>query len=164
MFKVNDCVVYGSTGVCRITEQIRGKDIEGRDTFFYVLHPVFRDNMTIKAPVANAGALMRSVITKEEVLILIDAMPEKEPLRFADKRQRYTAFKFALKTGAHDEWIQIIKTLYLEKCKSGNPEKKLTKSDEEIMTTAEQRLYEEFAIALDMVPEEVLPFILERLS
>ena len=164
MFKVNDCVVYGSTGVCRITELIRDKDIEGGETFFYVLHPVFRDNMTIKAPVANAGALMRSVITEEEVLALIDTMPEKEPLLFGDKRQRCTAFKFALKTGAHDEWIQIIKTLYLEKHKSGNLEKKLTKSDEDIMTAAEQRLYEEFAIALGIAPEEILPFIRKRLS
>lgn len=164
MYKLNDCVVYGSTGVCRITEITRDKDIDGNEVDFYVLHPVFRDNMTIKAPVEKSATLMRSLIPREEVLALIDSMPEKEPLLFGDKRQRGLAFKFALKTGTHEEWIQIIKTLYQEKQRSNSVEKKLTKSDEDIMSTAERQLYEEFAIVLDISPDEVVPFIFQRLA
>jgi CarD family transcriptional regulator len=43
-------------------------------------------------------------------------------------------------------------------------EKKLTKSDEDIMSTAERQLYEEFAIVLDISPDEIVPFIFQRLA
>ena len=37
------------------------------------------------------------------------------------------------------------------------------KTDEEIMNTAEKNLYEEFAIALNISPEEVVSYIHERI-
>lgn len=41
--------------------------------------------------------------------------------------------------------------------------KKLTKTDEDIMNIAEKQLSEEFAVALDISPDEVLPYILEHI-
>lgn len=164
MFKLNDYVVYGSTGVCQITDTIKDKHINDEEIEYYVLHPVFNDNMTIKVPIANSSILMRSVITKDDVLSLIAAMPGKEPLLFDDKRQRSKDFKAVLKQGNHEEWIKIIKTLYLEKKEKSAVDKKLTKSDEDIMNTAERQLYEEFAIALNISPDEVVFYILEHIS
>lgn len=39
----------------------------------------------------------------------------------------------------------------------------IMKTDEEIMNTAEKNLYEEFAIALNISPEEVVSYIHERI-
>ena len=50
MFEVNDYIVYGLTGVCRITD-IAKDEISNNDTEYYELLPVSKDNLTIKVPV-----------------------------------------------------------------------------------------------------------------
>ncbi|HWR43229.1 CarD family transcriptional regulator [Sporomusa sp.] len=163
MFKVNDYVIYGSTGVCKITDIGRDK-YSSDETEYYILHPVHNNNMTIKTPVNNPSVLMRPILTKDEVLSLITSMPEKETFLIDNNRERSITFKAALKTHQDEELIRIIKTLYLEKQAKSVVNKKLTKTDEDIMNTAEKQLYEEFAIALNISPDEVLPYILEHIS
>lgn len=159
MFKVNDYVVYGSTGVCQITDISKGESVSGDETEYYVLNPVYISNMTIKIPVNNPNILMRALITKDAALSLIAAMPENETIWIDDERQRSTTFKAALKTGKNEEWIKIFKTLYLEKTAKSAVGKKLSKTDEDILNTAERQLYEEFAIALNISTDEVIPYI-----
>jgi CarD family transcriptional regulator len=103
---------------------------------------------------------MRSILTKEEVLSLIAAMPGEETIWIEDSRERSDFFKTILKKGTSQEWIKLIKTLYLEKESRLATGKSLTSTDEEIMRAAEKQLNEEFAIALNISPDEVLPFIL----
>lgn len=162
MFKVNDYILYGATGVCQITDII--KDKYGSDeSEYYVLHPVYGNNMTIKIPVKN-DVLMRPVLTKDEVLSLIASMPEKETFWIDDQRERNNTFKSALKSQQDEELIKIIKALYQQKQAKAVVNKKLTKTDEALMNAAEKQLYEEFAIALNISPDEVLPFIHKYIS
>lgn len=163
MFKVNDYVVYSSTGVYKIIDIIKEKDMNNNDTDYYVLQPAYATNLTIKAPVNNPKVLMRNIMTKDEVLALIASMPEKEPIWINDDRQRNENFKAALKTAKSEEWVKIIKTLYVEKQKKSDLGRKLAKTDEEIMKTAEKNLHEEFAAALNIPPDEVVSYILERI-
>lgn len=164
MFKVNDYVVYGSTGVCEIVDIRKDKDINGNEIDYYILQPVYGNNMTIKTPVNNDKVLMREIITKEDVSSLISAMPEKETVWINDYRQRNETYKTALKTGQCEELIKIIKTLYQEKKQKSALGKKLMKSDEDIFKAAEKQLNEEFATVLNISPDEVLPYILEHIS
>jgi len=103
---------------------------------------------------------MRPILTKDEVLSLIATMPDKEPLLIDDNRERSTIFKNTLRTRNNDELIIVIKTLYQEKQATSDVNMKLTKADEYIMNTAENQLCEEFAIALNISPAEVVPYIL----
>jgi CarD family transcriptional regulator len=162
MFKVNDYIVYGLTGVCQITD-IAKNEISNNETQYYVLTPLNNDNLTIKVPVGNKNVLMRPIITKDGILSLIATMPKTESIWLADDRQRNVNFKTALKSGNHGELIKIIKTLYLEREARAMVGKKLSKTDEAIMNTAEKQLNQEFAIALDISPDEVLPYILEHI-
>lgn len=164
MFKVNDYVVYGSTGVCKIVDIRKDKDINGNEIDYYILQPVYSNNMTIKTPVNNDKVLMREIITKEDVSSLISTMPEKETVWINDYRQRNEVYKTALKTGKCEELIKIIKTLYQEKKQKSALGKKLMKSDEDIFKAAEKQLNEEFATVLNISPDEVLPYILEHIS
>jgi CarD family transcriptional regulator len=65
MFEINDYVVYGSMGVYRIID-ITKEQYNGNEAEYYVLQPVYNDNMTIKTPVNNPNALMRPIITKDD--------------------------------------------------------------------------------------------------
>lgn len=164
MFKVNDFVVYGTTGVCRITDIARDEYSGNSETEYYILHPVYNDNMTIKIPVNNHKISMRAVLAKEEVSSLIATMADKETIWIEDSRERSELFKSMLRKGTCEDWIKLIKTLYLEKESRSATGKTLTNTDEEIMRSAEKQLNEEFAIVLNISPDEVLPYIFERIS
>lgn len=163
MFKINDYVVYGTTGVCQIIDIRTDKDINDDEVEYYILQPVSSENMTIKAPVDNPKVVMRKIITKDDISELIASMPEMETCWIDDYRQRNERFKSALKTGKCEEWIRLIKTLYMEKKEKASLGKKLMKSDEDIMKAAERYLYEEFSVVLGISPEEVVSYIKERI-
>lgn len=163
MFKVSDYVVYGSTGVCQIIDISKEKDLSTDEIQYYVLQPVYNNRMIIKTPVNNQKVLMRQIITKDEVSSLIANLVEKQAIWIDDDKQRTENFKIALRTGKSEEWIKIIKTIYLEKEEKFVVGKKLTKIDEDIMKTAEKQLYEEFAIVLNISPDEVISYIMEHI-
>lgn len=164
MFKVDEYVKTKSSGVCKIVDMLKIDQNSEEATDYFILSPVYQNNMTIKIPVNNANALMRPLLTKDEVLSLIAAMPEKEPLQLNDNKERSNTFKAALKSRNNEDLITIVKTLYQEKQAKTALNKKLTKADEDIMNIAEKQLNEEFALALHITPDEVVPFIHDYLS
>jgi len=164
MFKVNDYVIYNSMGVYQIIDIREEKDINDNNTEYYVLKPVYGNNLTIKTPVNNTKVFMREILKKEEVLSLIESLPEQETVWIEDDRKRNETFRASLKTGDSGEWVKLIKTIYLEKQKKSADGKKLMKADEDIMRIAEKNLCEEFAVALNIEPEEVVSYILEHVS
>lgn len=166
MFKINDYVVYGSIGVCQITDIRKDEYSNSDETEYYVLDPVYNNNnnMTIKIPVSNLKIPMRAVLTKDEVLSLIASMPEKETIWIEDNRQRIEYFNTILKSSKSEDWVTLVKTIHLEKEARSVEGKSLTKRDEDIMNMAEKLLNEEFAVALDISPDEVLPYIIEHIS
>ena len=163
MFRVNDYVMSFSSGVCRITA-IKADEASSNDSEYFVLSPVYQSNLTVMVPVRSAGNLMRPILTKEEVLVLIASMPDLETIAVPDCRERTNMFKAALKTRDNNSLIKVIKTLYLEKQSKTSSNQKLTKPDEEIMNAAERQLNEEFAIALEITPEEVPSLILSCIT
>ncbi|WP_353893866.1 CarD family transcriptional regulator [Proteinivorax hydrogeniformans] len=164
MFKINDHVVYQSSGVYKIVDIRKEKDFNKNDTEYYVMEPVFNNNLTTKIPVNNKKVMMRNVITKDEALALITSMPEEETVWLNNNRERSGNFKEALKSGKTEEWARIIKTIYLHKQERNELGKTIMKSDEDAMENAEKILNQELAVALNILPEEVPAFIKERLK
>lgn len=159
MFKISDYVVYSSTGVCQIIDISKEKNSSNDEIQYYVLQPVYNNKMVIKSPVNNQKVLMRQLITKDDVSSLIADMPKEQVSWIKDDKQRIENFKAALRTGKSEKWIEIIKTIYLEKEEKFVAGKKLMKADEDIMKTTEKQLCEEFAIVLNISPDKVIPYI-----
>ncbi|HBQ27188.1 MAG TPA: transcriptional regulator [Syntrophomonas sp.] len=162
MFKVNDYIIYGSTGVCQITD-ITTEEYGNGKIQYYVLKPVYQDNLIIKFPVKGESVLMRPIITRDEVDSLIAGMPEIETIWIEDMRERRNMYQAALKSGNTDEMAKIIKSIYLEREARNSSGKKLSMTDENMMNAAERQLYQEIATALNISPDEVLPYILEHI-
>ncbi|MGI6469280.1 MAG: transcriptional regulator [Syntrophomonadaceae bacterium] len=163
MFKINDYVMYGLVGACQITDI--GKDEYARDkqTSYYVLRPVFDDNMTIKIPVDSPRLAMRPVISREAALALIASLPEQETAWTDDEKQRNAVFKNALRSGKPEDWVRLIKSVYLEKEARARVGKKIGKTEEGLMNTAEKLLNQELAVALNISPDNVSSYILEHI-
>lgn len=54
--------------------------------------------------------------------------------------------------------------IYNRKVELEKKGKRLTSADSEAMKTAEKLLYNEFALVLDIRPDQVVPFIMEKIT
>lgn len=165
MFEKGRYIVYGNTGVCEI-EDITSPDIKGvsEDRLYYVLNPCFKKGNRIFTPVDNEKVVIRAVMTAEEAVSLVDAIPTIEELWEKDDKVRELRYKEAIRSCNPREWIQIIKTSYLRREQRKAQGKKATTVDERYFKAAEDHLYAELSIALNMPKEEVRDYIQERLE
>ncbi len=159
MFKINDYIMYGTTGVCKVVDIKEEKFINSTKKVCYVLSPIYSKNTIIKIPIDNDKISMRKVISKDEVSSLIYNMPNNDTIWIDDDRERSEKFKSMLRSGNCKELITLVKSIYSKRKLSG---KSSYKNDNEIMILAEKLLNEEFSVILKIKPEEVKSYILSH--
>ena len=77
MFAIGEYIVYGNTGVCKVTETTKmaapgTKD----DRLYYTLEPVYDKGCRLFIPVDNQKVKMRPILTKQEADELIGRIKE----------------------------------------------------------------------------------------
>ena len=165
MYQIGNTVIYKNDGVCKITEIIvrtfREKEIE-----YYVLNPVHNQNAEILVPKNNPDLVgkMRKVLTKEEIIQIIEAMPDEEEIWILNETDRKEKYREILNSGDRTELVRLIKTLYVHKQNQKQCGRKLHLADEKFLRDAEKMLYDEFAYVLEIAPEEVLEYIKAKLN
>jgi CarD family transcriptional regulator len=162
MFKINDYVVYGSNGVCQI-EEIEKMFLRNQELEYYILSPVYNNKMTIKIPVNNKKILMRELMSKTEVMSLIEDISKNETIEIEDARKRAQEYRDIIKSGDVKEIIKVINSITLEENEKISLGKKLNKTDEDIMIIARKQLYQEMAIVLGIDIDEVGDYILNNI-
>ena len=164
MFQINDTVLYGSDGVCKITGMM-DKEFGGKRSTYYVLKPVY-NSATIYVPTDNQALLgkMRRVLSPEEISHLIESMPDEAVIWYEDETERKEKFKEILLRGDRVELVKIIKALYQHQMKQQEKGKRLHVADERIFKEAERMLYDEFALVLNLEPDQVLGFIMDKIK
>ena len=160
MFKIGDTVVC-SNGVCRI-EKIgplagMGKSVAKRS--YYTLRPCFDDAATIYVPVDGDDDALRFALGREEVSKLMDEIGDLEQINILDEKKREAEYKNAVNSKDPRKLIRIIKTMYYRRKARIESGKKSTAIDERYFRIAENRLYEEVALALGIDREEVKDYI-----
>ena len=150
MFKVNDYLVYGKD-VCLVKEI---KKLNDQD--YYSLVPVNDDSLKITIPI-NSDKI-RSLISKEEANKLIKEIPSIETINTEDKFLE-SEYKRLLTNGTHKDLITIIKTAYLRNKERLSKKKRIMDKDKEYLNDAEEILYNEFKIVLDLSYEDTKDYI-----
>lgn len=166
MFQVNDVIIYGTQGVCKIagTEE---KSVSGTKRMYFVLKPVSDKGATIFVPTDNQVVLkkMRRLLTKDEIHALIDSMPKENAVWVTDENARKERYKEVLASGDHLELIKMIKAIYAHKKQREAEGKRLHMSDERFFKDAEQTLYNEFQYVLDIDgKEDLMTYIFARIE
>lgn len=165
MFQVNDVVIYGHHGVCKITDiGTLEMPMADKKKLYYTLRPVYHKDAFVYAPVENRRIIMRPVISKETAEELIQHIPEIETVWIVNEKAREIQFKEALQTCDCEELVKMIKTLYHRKQQRLESGKKVTVVDEKYFRQAEEKLYEELAFALDMEKNKVSQYISEHME
>ena len=164
MFKIGDYIMYGVTGVCKVTDIIKEKYFNNEEDY-YVLEPVYATPETIiKIPVANKKVFMRNIISKEDIDNLIEEIPLEKEVWIDDERERNYKFKSMVRSGDYRQWSTLIKTIFLKREEKKLEGKKITQEDERLFKSAEKLLNEEIATILHISPDEVPQYIKNNIS
>ena len=160
MFRVGEYVVCGNKGVCTV-EDITTLDISGvdKEKKYYILKPKYLSASTVYVPVDTANTSMRSVLTEEDAQELIQSIPQIKVLDIKNEKMVEQDYKACMKSNACEEWVRLIKTIYERKQKRLQAGRKETAVDSKYFKIAEDNLYGELAVALNMERAEVCEYI-----
>lgn len=163
MFDVGDYIIYGTNGVCQVSS-VGKLSISDDDKLYYTLVPVYSKASTVYTPVDNEKVVMRRLISREEARELVKNINTVETIPIEDEKKREECYKQALRTCECTEWIKLIRTSYLRIQDRRNNGKKVINSDEKYLKAAEDYLYGELAIALDIDKDKVRDYIAEKVT
>lgn len=166
MFQINDVIIYGFQGVCRITGT-EEKAVNGMRKTYFVLKPVNEKGSTIFAPTDNEIVLkkMRRLLTIDEVHDLMDSMRSENGIWVENENERKELYKNILANGDHLELIKMIKAIYAHKKDREAEGKRLHMADERFFKDAEQILYNELRYVLELESkEDLLTYIFNRIE
>lgn len=166
MFQVNDVIIYGAQGVCKITGT-EEKTVSGVKRTYFVLKPVGDKGSTFYAPTDNELVLkkMRRLLTKDQIHKLIDSMPGEDAVWIQNENERKELYRNILAKGEPLELIKMIKAIYAHKKEREAEGKRLHMSDERFFKDAELLLYNEFQYVLDIGgKDDLMTYIFARLE
>ncbi len=157
MFQTGDLIIYGSTGVCEVTD-VHQSRLPEEDRLYYTLAPKYGTE-TIYIPV-DSPVFMRHIISREQAESLIDHIPEvEENTTVNDHRMMAEQYEASLRTHDCTELLRLIKTAYLKTRRSVQNGRKPGQTDQRYLKRAETQLYGELAAALGIQPDEVKGYI-----
>ena len=165
MFAIGDLVVYGSSGVCQVTD-ITKPDFPGaaKDRLYYVLTPQYQ-NGVIYTPV-DTKVFMREVISGEEVESLISEIPTVDAKGYyCSSVQLLTAYyETILKSYRCIDLARLVLSVRAKKKELEAQNRKLGQIDARFMKRAEELLCGELAVVLGIAPDDVPAWLQDRLS
>jgi len=164
MFKVDDYIVYGKTGICKITDITVPKDICETDRLYYVLQPLY-ENCVIYAPVTTK-IFIRPVISAEEVNRLIDMIPDIQAKAYYNNHLQELVEHYEAVISTYDcaDLIGLAMSIFTKKKSLAQQNQKLGQTDERYLKQAENLLASEFSVALGILKDDVPAYITSRVK
>ncbi len=160
MYVAGDYIIYAGEGVC-VVEDVGSPNVSGvnKDRLYYTLSPLYRTGRVF-APV-DTRVFMRPVISREEAIDLIRSIPGVSGELYENSNLRFLTehYQQAIQSYSCAGLVKLIKDVYLKRQHVTSQGKKLGQIDERYMKRAEDMLYGELAVALDMDRSEVGPYI-----
>lgn len=165
VFEVGDYVVHGNNGVCRV-EAVQTMDGIGADKkrVYYTLIPLYTSGSKLFVPTDSKKVITRSVMTKKEVKKLLEEWDEIETLWVENDKKREEIYKEALRSCDCRQWVKLIKTSYQRNQSRIEKGKKATTSDERYLHMAEDNLFGELAIPLQMTRGEAENYFIKQVK
>ncbi len=164
-YKTGDMVIYGTEGLCKvqdITEKKFGENI----IKYYVLRQEVKKDFVTYVPINHEKSVskMRPLLTKGEILKIIDRASSEELSWIENDRERHNAFKDIMLYGSSKDMLKLTRALYRRQQEQVAKGKKLHVSDEKVFKEAGKIINEEIAYVFDMEQDKVLDFIADRAS
>ena len=165
MFSIGDIFIYGSNGVCRITD-IKEEKFGSEIKTYYILSPFFDKRETIYVPTDNEMLVSRlkEILSKEEIIKMIKDIPSRENIWNDNINLRKEEFKKIIKSADRTALCSLLKTLHERRIILEQSGKSLSVYDERFLKQAQSIIHGEIARVLEMKPDEVEPFITKTIE
>lgn len=164
MFAVGDTVMHPSEGVCTV-QDIRTMQFARQPREYYVLRPSLeKSSSTVYMPVERGDAMLRRLLSREDLVRLIRESASQPTLWVEDSRMRKDAFSKILAGGDYAQIIRMICELHKSREERAAEGKKPCVSDETLLAQAEQLVHQEFSYVMHMSLEETVEFIKRELE
>ena len=165
MFDPGTLIIYSGEGVCRV-ECVGPLSMGGADPDkqYYTLQPLYREGK-IFVPV-DTRVFMRPVLTRKAAEDLVRRIPEIEFRICQERNLRLLTEHYQQLLQSHDceDMLQLIKAVYAKRQENEAQGKKPGLVDERFLKRAEDILYGELAVALDLPKDGVCDYIVSRLE
>ncbi|ABX43025.1 CarD family transcriptional regulator [Lachnoclostridium phytofermentans] len=165
MFQVGDYIIYGMNGVCVVENigEIETKVVP-KDRLYYTLRPYYSDRSTIFTPTDNLKVKMRSILTKDEAVSILNNIHNIDCSWDIDEKIREMEYKEAIRQCDCKQLLKIVKSLYFSRKAKLADGKKVPARDEKYYHMAEDSLYGELAVSLGLEIEETKELVLSKIE
>ena len=163
----NEVVVYGGNGVCKISEIKKISFFHEPPKPYYILEPMFsKQSSVLYVPLDNEVMVsrIRPVLNRDEAIELLDNIKNIAALWYEDRNERKEMFSKIIAGGNREDILGLIKAVVNHREKLSLEGKRLNMQDEKALNEAESRISAEFAVALDMNPDEVPEYLATKLE
>ena len=162
MYKKGQYVICGVNGICQV-EDITTLNLDGVDKSrkYYLLKPVFSNGSTVYKPI-DLDEGMRPALNKKQAEELITEIPSINTIAIADEKTLEKTYKDLIHSADPKALVSLIKTILMRKEKRLLKGFKVTALDSRYFKQAEDFLYGELSVALDIPRNEVRDYISER--
>jgi len=166
LYQVGELILYGGTGVCRVTEIVAKRFSRTEpEKLYYVLRPLYSSG-TITTPVENGKVFTRPVISRDEAIALIDTIPSINAEAYHNSNLQQLESHYRNELESHDcrDLLRLTMSTYQKKVEREKAKLKFGAVDRRYMERAENLLFGELAVALDIEKDSVQRFIEDRLQ
>ena len=154
MFSIGEKVMYGGTGVC-VVEEITSVKFSASQPGkpYYLLRPMYQ------VPI-------RPVMNRSEAEAVIDAMPAVPAEICTEKNLSALRNYYQKQITSFDsmDLIRLAKSIRAKKIEAEKRQKRIGSTDEKYLRRAEELLFGELAVALEISMDDVPAFIEQRLG
>ncbi len=165
MLECGQKVVYGIHGVCVIIDR-EVRVINRKKVEYYVLAPIGQPNARFYVPTQSetAVAKLRPLLSREDLDNLISSPQSMIDSWIPDENQRKQRYHELINSGDRAALIAMVRTLLVHKEHQISSGRKFHLCDETFLRDAQKLLSSEFALVLDMEPDQVSNYIHEKIK
>lgn len=165
MYKKGEYIICGSNGICQV-EDITTLDLPGIDhkRMYYLLKPVFSSGSTVYKPTDSDASALRKALSREEATSLIASIPGIPTISITDEKALEKTYKEYVHSNNCESLVKLIKTIYLRKQRRIMKGFKVTAIDSKYFKMAEDYLYSELSVALDIPREQMRDYITSHMN
>lgn len=166
MFQVGDFIMYGDTGVCKVTGiQKMNLSTKHKPALYYTIEPVYQ-TCVIHTPAENPKVFMRRTISKEQAHQVIDEIPNAIIDTYHGKSVNDLTHHYQESFQSHEcvHLVALTMSIHAKKLELEVLGRKPGAIDEKFMKRAEELLFGELSIALGISKDEVPAYIDARVK
>ncbi len=160
MLKLNEAVMYGTTGVCTVVS-VEEKKIGKEKRKYYVLKPNSVATSTVFVPADNDLLLSkaRELITKDAINGMLAQLKTADSVWVRGDSERKQCFGETVMSGDRMECLKLLKTLIVHQKELSTVGKRLHLADERVLREVQRLLCDEFAFVLGLSVEDAFKLI-----